>query len=107
MCADVDWLGCHVVSMLIGSIVCGLELYGDRRYLHVLTHSFPTRLSSDLPMNITRSAGAGSVAGDASGACACAGAANAAAASLRVDNRRTITFMAAGDRKSTRLNSSH
>src|SRR3546814_19244616 len=25
-----------------------VELYGDNRYLHVLTHSFPTRRSSDL-----------------------------------------------------------
>src|SRR3546814_5666920 len=27
---------------------CCFELYGDPRYLHVLTHSFPTRRSSDL-----------------------------------------------------------
>src|SRR3546814_11930967 len=29
-------------------IVCVFELYGDHRDLHVLTHSFPTRRSSDL-----------------------------------------------------------
>src|SRR3546814_16812587 len=26
--------------------------YGDHRYLHVLTHSFPTRRSSDLPFQL-------------------------------------------------------
>src|SRR3546814_7511755 len=28
--------------------ICFFEWFGDHRYLHVLTHSFPTRLSSDL-----------------------------------------------------------
>src|SRR3546814_2444963 len=29
------------------------ELYGDHRDLHVLTHSFPTRRSSDLPSMVS------------------------------------------------------
>src|SRR3546814_8995251 len=31
-------------------VYCFFELYGDHRDLHVLTHSFPTRRSSDLFM---------------------------------------------------------
>src|SRR3546814_13116174 len=35
------------------------EGYCDRQYLHVLTHSFPTRLSSDLFLTLARCAAPG------------------------------------------------
>src|SRR3546814_18405106 len=34
--------------MLLGGVSCFFEGYGYHRDLHVLTHSFPTRRSSDL-----------------------------------------------------------
>src|SRR3546814_21075481 len=41
------WTGCHVLVFLMYCFF--FEVYGDPRDLHVLTHSFPTRRSSDLP----------------------------------------------------------
>src|SRR3546814_4939276 len=38
-----------MVSYLLVLLLC-LYRYGDQRDLHVLTHSFPTRRSSDLPV---------------------------------------------------------
>src|SRR3546814_8185213 len=34
--------------IVIFSFLCFFECYGDHRHLHLLTHSFPTRRSSDL-----------------------------------------------------------
>src|SRR3546814_14694389 len=36
------------VSLMCGMSYFFFDCYGDHRYLHVLTHSFPTRRSSDL-----------------------------------------------------------
>src|SRR3546814_14620436 len=97
-------------------------VYGDHRDLHVLTHSFPTRRSSDLvpvraftaagqrglttlPSGSTRSSGARQPAlFGASGASERMkySAADSTAAGAALTGPRVC-----GDRKSTRLNSSH
>src|SRR3546814_20673764 len=45
------------VASCIRCLVFFCELYGDPRDLHVLTHSFPTRRSSDLLCGGSRSEG--------------------------------------------------
>src|SRR3546814_15918540 len=47
----------HIYRVVLDSLISILffELTGDNRYLHVLTHSFPTRRSSDLlPQRLDR-----------------------------------------------------
>src|SRR3546814_14761746 len=44
----VTKLTVSVISVASGSFRFLFEVYGDHRDLHVLTHSFPTRRSSDL-----------------------------------------------------------
>src|SRR3546814_17899166 len=80
--------------------------YGDHRYLHVLTHSSPTRRSSDLAPTTGRARGASTRLSWCRAATE-AGHPGAARGDVgRLDEPRDAAAMV-GDRKSTRLNSSH
>src|SRR3546814_20195221 len=97
---------------------------GDHRYLHVLTHPFPTRRSSDRDVadDGKAEAGAGLVAVEADAAvedavAVCGGDADAVVLDLDLGGRpvardgdehaAAAIFGRVLDRKSTRLNSSH
>src|SRR3546814_14222946 len=70
---------------------------GDHRDLHVLTHSFPTRRSSDLPDHLGRAGQQQRVA---------AREVDEKKPGARID-RQIAEGVEERDRKSTRLNSSH
>src|SRR3546814_20470262 len=99
---------CFIIFMLLVLIFFFFERYGDHRDLHVLTHSCPTRRSSDL--DVARAAGVSPktvsrVLNDE--------------ANVRGPTREKVLVAMAAmdyrphqsarslDRKSTRLNSSH
>src|SRR3546814_16940665 len=93
----------HTTYGIVCCILFFFELYGDHRDLHVLTHSFPTRRSSDLEiMNDLPTATTLDIVLTAG-----------LVLSILEVSRRAIgaifpTIALAGiDRKSTRLNSSH
>src|SRR3546814_14107378 len=71
----------------------------------VLTHSFPTRRSSDLRGLTMRATRVGMATGARAGACGAGGAAVAIQTQRTV--RRKAGYVDQVDRKSTRLNSSH
>src|SRR3546814_11888496 len=100
-------------------------MYGDHRDLHVLTHSFPTRRSSDLGQRnaidgrlveiVAEIDGRGTEDGNSLwGATGCRSIEALVAWKTGVSPRRAETMVAVAhridelpDRKSTRLNSSH
>src|SRR3546814_13575350 len=94
-------------------ILIFFECYGPHRDLHVLTHSLPTRRSSDLlsPGSVDDHVAVG--AGLRADACPLGAGREAAAASpsqarlADLGDRGVRADLDRSDRKSTRLNSSH
>src|SRR3546814_15939866 len=79
------------------------ECYGDHRDLHVLTHSFPTRRSSDLSPHRNAPTAMPPVSADECRAIARPATQRGADNCTATENSDTSSI----DRKSTRLNSSH
>src|SRR3546814_17024488 len=90
------------------------EWYGDHRNLHVLTHSFPTRRSSDLARRVDEDDDQGTVVGQRGDQRAVIDGGEAAVTARRQGDAadrqalmQPLEAPQAADRKSTRLNSSH
>src|SRR3546814_19385800 len=103
-------------ALLLDLSACCGELAGDHRELHVLTHSFPTRRSSDLndsviPNRWARAPGAGRrSSGSTAGRLAALSVERSAAAKPGWAASRAAWSgqpRKSVDLKSTRLNSSH
>src|SRR3546814_14321601 len=100
------------------TLCCFFEVYGDHRDLHVLTHSFPTRRSSDRkrPLKVVCACGNGTAGAFAPEALRRMGVAVVVEMDCGLDwtfprynpnPEDSVMLHAMGDRKSTRLNSSH
>src|SRR3546814_12535532 len=96
---------CSVDRLLYYMIILFVERYGDHRDLHVLTHSFPTRRSSDLTQRLFVDVYRSTRLFGREGAVGAADVGDLPVLS-RVDGD-VVGDRVAQDRKSTRLNSSH